>query len=64
VKRVGLNRSNPAPRVASIAVAAAKRQAKSDVATVEAGGVEAVAAIEVVLNNYETRIHNLENPSP
>lgn len=69
--RVALNRTNPAPRLATIAAASARRQVAALPELVEAEVNEVAAElgtsigeINDVLNTVDERLYNLENPIP
>ena len=69
--RVGINRSNPAPRLATIAAASARRQVAALPELVEAEVNEiavelgtSITEINTVLNTVDERLYNLENPTP
>ncbi|ODU28980.1 MAG: hypothetical protein ABS88_10645 [Sphingopyxis sp. SCN 67-31] len=71
MQRAALNRSNPSPRLVTIAAAAARRQAAAVPAIVEAevgnvaGDLSALASeVTTEINSLKNRVYNLENPEP
>jgi hypothetical protein len=71
MQRVALTRSNPTPRLVTIASAAARRQAAAVPVIVEAevgsvaGDLSALASeVTTEINDLKNRVHNLENPEP